>query len=519
MARGKKAGGSSALVERGTKRKQVEEALRESEERFRSIVENSQAGIMIIDEAYRLIYVNPELCRISGYSQKGLIGHDFREFLDGESRRLVAERYIQRQRGEEVPPRYEFNIIRKDGEKRRVEISSAIIKDSAGEVRTVAQILDISERKQAEEALRESREELRKMFESVTDGISVIGLNGVITEVNQRTLEIHGYKSKDELIGKSALRLVAPRDHEKILKNMRKALEGTIGGVEYTLLRADGTEFPGELSTSALKDASGNWIGHITIVRDITERKRAEAELKEAQERLVRSEKLAAIGQLASGVGHELRNPLGAIKTAVAYVRRKVAATELVAIEPRVLEFLALMDEEVSSANKVVTDLLDFARVAKPTVSLVNASSIINDATTHVALPENVRLTIDVDPDLPMVMVDATQIRQVFVNVILNAAEAMPEGGRLEIKARGKDDLVTVEFTDTGGGIPESLVGKIFDPLFTTKPRGVGLGLAVCKSIMEKHGGDIRVQSKEGEGTTFTVSLPTRPVQGDGGEK
>jgi signal transduction histidine kinase len=118
-----------------------------------------------------------------------------------------------------------------------------------------------------------------------------------------------------------------------------------------------------------------------------------------------------------------------------------------------------------------------------------------------------------------MVMVDATQIRQVFVNVILNAAEAMPEGGRLEIKARGKDDLVTVEFTDTGGGIPESLVGKIFDPLFTTKPRGVGLGLAVCKSIMEKHGGDIRVQSKEGEGTTFTVSLPTRPVQGDGGEK
>jgi len=249
-----------------------------------------------------------------------------------------------------------------------------------------------------------------------------------------------------------------------------------------------------------------------TIVRDITERKRVEDELKAAQEQLIRAEKLAAIGQLASGVGHELRNPLGAIKNAALYVRRRIAKSELSATEPKVLEFLDLIDEEVDSANKVITDLLSFSRVAKPTVSLVNAGSIIRGALSHVAVPGNVEVVTDVDPGLPIVVVDAAQIQQVFINIILNALEAMPEGGRLEIRARNKAELVTVDFIDTGCGIPESVMGKIFDPLFTTKPKGIGLGLAMSKSIMERHGGDIGVKSKEGKGTTFTLSLPTRMV-------
>jgi len=135
-------------------RRQAQEALRESEEQFRSVVEHSHAGILIVDAAYRFVYVNDELCRILGYPREEVIGEDFRRFLDEESKAIVAERYVRRQRGEAVPPRYEFNIIRKDGEKRRVEIRSTVIRDSAGNVRTVAQILDITERKRAEEALR-----------------------------------------------------------------------------------------------------------------------------------------------------------------------------------------------------------------------------------------------------------------------------------------------------------------------------------------------------------------------------
>jgi len=231
--------------------------------------------------------------------------------------------------------------------------------------------------------------------------------------------------------------------------------------------------------------------------------------LIEAQEQLIRSEKLAAIGQLASGVGHELRNPLGSIKNAVFYVRNRIANTDLPTSEPRLVEFLDIIDDEVNAANKVITDLLGFSRVAKPAVSPANIAGIIEDALKHTPLPENIELAKDINNNLPMVMVDADQIKQVFINIALNALQAMPEGGHLDIRVSDKGEFVEVEFADTGGGIPKSIMNKIFDPLFTTKAKGVGLGLSVCKSILERHDGDIRVESKVGKGTTFTLSLPT----------
>ena len=236
----------------------------------------------------------------------------------------------------------------------------------------------------------------------------------------------------------------------------------------------------------------------------------ANDELRETQEQLIRSEKLVVIGQLASGVGHELRNPLGAIKNAAFYIQRRLNKTDLPATEPRVIEFINIIDEEVDAANKVITDLLGFSRVAKPTVSPASVADVIEDTLRHNPLPENVDLVKDIENNLPMVMVDADQIRQVFVNIVFNAQQAMTEGGRLDIRARSKEEFVEVAFTDTGDGIPESIISKIFDPLFTTKAKGIGLGLSVCKSILERHGGDIRVESEEGKGTTFTVSLPTQ---------
>jgi signal transduction histidine kinase len=235
----------------------------------------------------------------------------------------------------------------------------------------------------------------------------------------------------------------------------------------------------------------------------------ANDKLIETQEQLIRSEKLAAIGQLASGVGHELRNPLGAIQNAVFYVRRRIANTDLPNTEPRVMEFLDLIDDQVNVATKVITDLLGFSRVAKPTVAPVSIAGVIEDALRHTPLPENVELIKEINNSLPMVMVDADQIRQVFLNIALNALQAMPESGRLDIRATDKGKFVEVEFTDTGGGIPEEIKKKIFDPLFTTKAKGVGLGLSVCKSILDRHQGDIRVESEVGKGATFTISLPT----------
>ena len=361
--------------------------------------------------------------------------------------------------------------------------------------------------------LKQSAERLQALIDEAPIGICHTDLAGKFTYVNKRFEEVSGY-SREEVVGKSGFKL--GMFSSQTLKLLGERIKDILMGRPPRLLETkfkckDGHWIWVAMEGQIIRER-GIPIGFQIIASDITERKQAVEELEEAQEQLIRAEKLASIGQLASGVGHELRNPLGAIKNAIFYVRRRVARSDLAATEPRVLEFLDIMDKEVTSANKVISDLLGFSRVAKPTVAPANIGGMIEDALKYVPMAENIKLTTDVDPGLPMVMVDADQVRQVFVNIILNAVEAMPEGGRLEIRARSKAQFVEVEFADSGGGIPESIIGKIFDPLFTTKAKGIGLGLAMSKSILERHGGNIQVKSEDGKGATFTASLPTQAV-------
>ena len=307
----------------------------------------------------------------------------------------------------------------------------------------------------------------------------------------------------------------------------------------------DGTQVTISIAPSVVRDAKGKPIMLLAVMRDITERKRMEREIQDkneqlnaqneelrateeelrasneeleaaneelrgAQEQLIRSEKLAAIGQLAGGVGHELRNPLGAIKNAVYYVRGKVAKSELAQKEPRVLEFINIIDEEISSSNKIISDLLGFSRVGKPAVSPTRIDKVIEDALSRVAIPENIELTEKLDSGLSVVEIDPDQIQQVLVNMVTNAVQAMPDGGKLTVGARENAKFLDVEITDTGAGIPQESVNRIFEPLFTTRAKGIGLGLAVSKSIIDRHGGQVEVKSKAGKGTTFNIKLPLK---------
>ncbi|MDZ4231040.1 MAG: ATP-binding protein [Dehalococcoidales bacterium] len=238
-------------------------------------------------------------------------------------------------------------------------------------------------------------------------------------------------------------------------------------------------------------------------------------ELRKTQEQLVRSEKLAAIGQLAGGVGHELRNPLGAIKNAVYYVRGKVAGSDLGQREPRVTQFLDIVDDEVAASNKIISDLLGFPRVGKPAISPACIDRVIEDALSRISVNENIALVKNLDPDLPEVEIDTDQIRQVLVNILMNAVQAMPGGGKITVAALQRDGFLEVKIGDTGCGIPGEVIGKIFDPLFTTRAKGIGLGLAVSKAIVERHDGYIEVESEIGKGTVFTVKLPLRINEGE----
>ena len=350
-----------------------------------------------------------------------------------------------------------------------------------------------------------SEEKLRQVYESVTDGISVIDLEGIITETNQRTVEMHGFSSKNELLGKSVFELLAPREHKRMAANLKKDIkEGAISGVEYTLLRADGFEFPGELSTYILKDAQGNLFGHITITKDITKQ-------KQQNERLMSADRLASLGELAAGTAHEINNPLTSVIVLSQLLMEK-------GIPNDIREDLKLINNEAQRAANVARNLLAFGGKHTPVKQLDQINCIIEDvlelrAYEHKAT--NINVERHLEPNLPEIMVDYFQMQQVFMNIIINAEYFMTEAhgrGTLTITTEKHNGAVRISIADDGPGILQENLNRIFDPFFTTKEcgKGTGLGLSICHRIVTEHGGQIYISSQLGKGATIFIELPIK---------
>jgi len=226
-------------------------------------------------------------------------------------------------------------------------------------------------------------------------------------------------------------------------------------------------------------------------------------ELKAMKEQLVRNERLSAIGMLTSSIAHELRNPLGVINNSAYYLKMKLKSTD-----EKVKEHLNILQKMVEESNNIISELLDFARIKSFSFEEANINNITTDALDNVELTENIILEKNLDAELPIIKVDPNRIQRAFQNIILNAVQAMPEGGKLEIKTLARKTMVEIIFRDTGVGISEENLQKIFEPLFTTKSKGFGLGLAIVKEAIDKHKGAIEVESEVDVGTTFIVKLP-----------
>jgi signal transduction histidine kinase len=226
-------------------------------------------------------------------------------------------------------------------------------------------------------------------------------------------------------------------------------------------------------------------------------------DLVQAQSRLMQSERLATIGEMAGMVGHDLRNPLAAIKNASYYLRKKQGSS----LGDNGTDMLNAIDRSVEHANSIVADLLDFSREIHLDLEEYSPKSLVNYVLLAINIPGNVKITQKIASE-PTVWVDANKIERVFTNLVKNAIEAMPAGGTIEISSRRNGENVDFIFADTGSGMSEDVIGKIFTPLFTTKAEGMGFGLAICKRIVEAHGGKIGVESTLNKGTTFTISLP-----------
>jgi signal transduction histidine kinase len=236
--------------------------------------------------------------------------------------------------------------------------------------------------------------------------------------------------------------------------------------------------------------------------------------LKRTEERLLRSERLAAIGETAAMVGHDLRNPLQSIKAATYIIRTSLGSK----MDHAVREAIDIIDGDVEHSNRIIGELLDYSKDIRLELGATTPSSLIENALTYLGreIPSNIKL-VDSAKNEPEIIADFEKMQRVFVNLINNAIDAMPQGGTLAVSSSSQDGRVEIGVADTGTGMTEQVMKKLWTPLFTTKKKGMGLGLSICKRMVEAHGGSISVESTLGKGSTFTVRLPVKPVSKDSG--
>ncbi len=506
-----------ALFEDITERKKAEEAMA-----FQAnLLSRAREAIFGVDSKYNITYWNKGAEDLFGYTKEEAMGKNFQELipikLEGSSR---AEELAK----QEATGYWEGEVQyrRKDSSYVLVELNSATLKSPTGELLgVVTAARDITERKKAEESTARQAE----LIDLSPDAIIVRKLYGTITFWSKGAEKLYGW-TKDEAIGQDMNSLLKPEfsQHlEEIIDQLK--LEGKWSG-EIVHLCKDGSKVAEQSFWLARLGVDGEIFEVVESNVDITERVELQVKLEESAVRveeyanqmeelaekraaqLKDAERLATIGATAGMVGHDIRNPLQAITGDVF-----LAKTDLIAIpeseeKKNIQESLSEIEKNVDYINKIVADLQDFARPLRPNAEETDLKLIINDLLKKNGLPENVKVTVKVETDAIKVVADSTFINRIMYNLVTNAVQAMPNGGKLTIHAYKEEKDILIAVKDTGVGIPEKVKGKLFTPMFTTKSKGQGFGLAVIKRMSESLGGTVTFESEEGKGTTFIIRLP-----------
>ena len=420
-------------------------------------------------------------------------------------------------------------IVLKDGRIAQMLIKSTPVKDDQGKIVYVLEAAtDITEKKRLQQELKnvkgnlekiidarlnhlqKSEEKYRTIFERSRDALILIDSNSKIMEINRAGVEILGYRNKEDLLNLTSVKELF-KDPEEFYQFQKQAFgEGVVTEFEVRLVWGGGRSFDALITSNVILDLIGRITGYVIIIRDITK-------LKEAQEQVIRTEKLASLGKLAATVAHEINNPLAAVLT---YTRLMMKLMSRGRFTQERLEdiarYLTIMESETARCGEIVKNLLAFSRQPKITVETSSIEKLIEKTLvliSHDLEMKNIQLVKEIEPDLPKIKCSSRHIQQALLNLLSNASEAMPEGGTLTVTAnRSKSDgFVEAVISDTGCGISEEDLKNIFEPFFTTKEegRGVGLGLSVVHGIITRHNGSIEIESKPDEGSVFKVRLPT----------
>ncbi len=522
--------GILAVISDITESKKAEKDLKESEERFRAISTSAIDAIILSDAADRVLYWNPAAEKTFGYTNKEAIGKKLSNLVIPASAREKHSRLLTELKDKPISRRhFGLTALKKNGSSFPMDLSVITVKLN-GQNCLLTIIRDITEWKVMEEALRQEKELLESVAASTNIVLSIVNRDYRVIWANKTAKQTSGCNNIQnrrcfEVFGGNRTSICPDCGVKKVFEKG----EGIVRRDYCT--KIDGKNFWAELISTPIKDKEGNIVAALEVATDINERKHLQnklvqysqrleeivqqrtAQLKKAQADLVRSERLAAIGELASMVGHDLRNPLTGIKNSTYILKKKGDKLE----SGQTQEMLEIIDKCVNYSNRIINDLLDYSREIRLSLEEVSPRKLLADSLAMMDVPPKIQVKNQLK-EKPTLEVDSDKIKRVFINLIKNAIDAMPEGGKITIENLKAKDGLTFSFTDTGLGINDEILPKLFSPLFTTKAKGMGFGLAICKRIVEAHRGTISVQTKKGQGTTFTLTLPYQQKIKTGGE-
>jgi PAS domain S-box-containing protein len=484
-----------------------------SQERYKALFDLVADSVFMVGEDGVIVAVNKREEQALGYSEQQVVGNSILEVIlpthHEEMRSLLAKIHS----GERQVPTREITVRDAAGKETPVEMDVILVRGS-DHTWVMVQLRDITDRKRLERQMHtyqqeleakvsertreieETKQYLENLLENANDVIYTLDSEQCFTYVNSKVLA-WGY-AKEDLLGRPYLGLLSKRHRGRRLKSTLDI--GVKQVYEVEVLTKSGEPRSVMVSVSPLHGVDGEILGVLGIARDMTDTKKLEQQIRN-------SEKLASVGKLAAGVAHEINNPLGGILNCL-YNMRKGALSP-----SRQEEYLASMEDGLRRVQRIVRQLLDFSQQHNPELALADINHVVNRVlllTDHLFIPHRVQLETDLAVDMPEIMIDRHMMEQVLMNLVLNAIQAMRNGGVLTIRTAVKEAHCLVRVQDSGCGISSSVLPRIFDPFFTTKNEGegTGLGLSVSLGIVERHGGRIVVESEVGKGTIFTVSIP-----------
>lgn len=514
------------LVELRQRVANIGEELAKNKAEWRSLVEIAGAGAATVNSKGELTFVDETLCRMIGYSKEELAGRHFVDFIHADDRMGLLNAFEDALLGRRHHPHLELRVICKDGHALWCNFSPYVVVQGNQPIGFSAIIRDINERKRTEEALIESERRYRLLAENVTDVIWTADLGLRLTYVSPSVTSMRGY-SVEEAMAMAAEESMTPASAELVKKAFEEevAVEEVGRGdparsrmLEMEMYCKDGSTVWTEVKVTFLRDEEGRPVGVLGVTRDITERKRTRQRLQELyeQEKRVREEMEAETQKRAEflrALAHELRTPLTPMLASSTMLAEELSEGPLGRLARN-------LREGTSNLGRRIDELLDLARgelrmlqLSPSSVDVVQLLRRIADEAAPMASRQSKSVAVETLSAIPLVWADADRLRQVVQNLLNNAFKSTPEGANITLRARKEEGGLVIEVEDNGVGMDEEQQRRLFEPYYRVESdrgslSGLGLGLALCKTLVELHGGKIWVKSRRGEGSTFSFSLP-----------